>query len=108
MLKRVLLLTTVTFLLACGPIGATAQEGLMMQQQPHIPQQQSEQERQLQRPQTPRRAVEDDIEDDDGMMGWRYGPGWIHRQKPSCKEPGDQLRSSRTNRSPNFLASTEE
>ena len=65
MLKRVLLLTTSAFLLACGAIGASAQQGPTTQQ-PQIQQQQSEQERQLQSAQTPRRAVQDDIEDDGG------------------------------------------
>src|SRR5262245_27042408 len=165
MLKRVLLLTTSAFLLACGAIGASAQQGPTTQQ-PQIQQQQSERERQLQSTQTPRRAVQDDIEDDGGMMGWHYGPGWgrgwgpgmgmmgrgswedawrqcslpswtatvtgpfpcwnfrrptsassrqwtpikmaalpWRKSKPSCKEPGDQFRSSRTNRSPNFTSS---
>jgi hypothetical protein len=62
MLKRVLLLTTSAFLLACGAIDASAQQGPT----PQIQQQQSEQERQLQSAQTPRRAVQDDIEDDGG------------------------------------------
>ena len=75
MLKRVLLLTTSAFLLACGAIGASAQQGPTTQQ-PQIQQQQSEQERQPQGAQTPRRAVHDDIEDDGGMMGWHYEPGW--------------------------------
>jgi hypothetical protein len=76
MLKRVLLLTTSAFLLACGASCAGAQQGPTTQPQPQIQQQQSEQERQLQGAQTPRRAVHDDIEDDGGMMGWHYGPGW--------------------------------
>jgi hypothetical protein len=52
----------------------------MIQQQPQILQQQQEQGRQLQGAQAPRRPIEDDIEDDGGMMGWRYGHGWRHHQ----------------------------
>jgi EF hand len=37
-------------------------------------------EHQPQGVQTPRRAIEDDIGDDGGMMGWRYGPAWRHQQ----------------------------
>jgi hypothetical protein len=76
MQKRVLILTTCAFALACGAIGASAQQGPTAQSQSQILQQQSEQERPLQGAQTPRRAVHDDIEDDGGMMGWHHGPGW--------------------------------
>jgi hypothetical protein len=67
MQKRVLVLTTSAFFLACGAIAASAQQEPPTQQ-PQILQQQQEQERQLQGAQTPRRAVHDDIEDDAGMM----------------------------------------
>jgi len=40
MQKHVLVLTTFTFILACGAIAASAQQGPMMQQQPQMPQQQ--------------------------------------------------------------------
>jgi len=40
MQKHVLVLTTSTFILACGAIAASAQQGPMMQQQPQMPQQQ--------------------------------------------------------------------
>jgi EF hand domain-containing protein len=79
MQKRVLVLTTSAFILACGAIAASAQQGPLTQQ-PQILQQQQEQEHQLQGVQTPRRAVHDDIEDDGGMMGWGYGPSWRHYQ----------------------------
>src|SRR5262245_22798202 len=80
MQKRVLLLTASAFILTCGAIAASAQQGPLTQQQPQILQQQQEQGHQLQGAQTPRRAVHDDIEDDGGMMGWGYGPGWRHHQ----------------------------
>ena len=80
MQKRVLLLTASAFILACGAIAASAQQGPLTQQQLQILQQQQEQGHQLQGAQTPRRAVHDDIEDDGGMMGWGYGPGWRHHQ----------------------------
>jgi hypothetical protein len=84
MQKHALVLMTSAFILACGAITASAQEvipgGATMQQQPQILQQRQEQERQLQGVQTPRRAIEDNPEDDGGMMGWRYGPGWRHNQ----------------------------
>jgi EF hand len=80
MQKRVLLLTTTAFILVCGAIAASAQQGPLTQHQPQILQQQQEQGHQLQGAQTPRRAVHDDIEDDGGMMGWGYGPGWRHHQ----------------------------
>src|SRR5262245_57682817 len=79
MQKWVLVLTTSAFILAGGAIAARAQQGPMAQQQPQI-QQQQEQERQLQGAQTPRRVVENDIDQDDWMMGWDYGPGWRHPQ----------------------------
>ena len=40
MQKHVLALTTSTFILACGAIAASAQQGPMLQQQPQMPQQQ--------------------------------------------------------------------
>src|SRR5262245_31477805 len=40
MQKHALVLTTSTFILACGAIAASAQQGPMMQQQPQMPQQQ--------------------------------------------------------------------
>jgi hypothetical protein len=84
MQARVRALTTSAFLLACGAITVGGQEipgGPMIQQQPQIlQQQQQEQGRQLQGAQAPRRPIEDDIEDDGGMMGWRYGHGWRHHQ----------------------------
>src|SRR5262249_10526412 len=40
MQKHVLVLTTSTFILACGAIAASAQQGSMMQQPPQMPQQQ--------------------------------------------------------------------
>ena len=40
MQKHVLALTTFTFILACGAIAASAQQGPMMQQHPQMPQQQ--------------------------------------------------------------------
>jgi hypothetical protein len=46
MQKRVPILTTSAFILACGAVAASAQQGPMMQHQPQIPQQQQEQERQ--------------------------------------------------------------
>jgi EF hand len=76
MQKRVLVLMTSAFILACGAIAASAQQGPLTQQQPQILQQRQEQDRQLQGVQTPRRAVHDDIEDDGGG----YGPGWRHYQ----------------------------
>jgi hypothetical protein len=44
MQKHVLVLTTSTFILACGAIAANAQQGPTMQQQPQTPQQQQQQE----------------------------------------------------------------
>src|SRR6266566_1266083 len=70
--KHVLVLTTSAFILACGTLAASAQQGPMTQQQPQVLQQQ-------QGAQTPRRGIEDE-EDDSGMMGWGYGPGWRHHQ----------------------------
>jgi hypothetical protein len=39
-----------------------------------LPRQRQELERQLQDAQTPRRTIEDDLQDDGGMMGWHYEP----------------------------------
>jgi hypothetical protein len=83
MQKHVLVLKTCAVVLACGTIAASAQQipdVPTIQQQPRILQQRQEQERQLRGIQTPRRTIEDDIEDDGGMMGWGYGHGWRHRQ----------------------------
>jgi uncharacterized membrane protein YebE (DUF533 family) len=44
MQKRVLMLTTSAFILACGAVAASAQQGRMTQQQPQNPQQQQGQE----------------------------------------------------------------
>jgi hypothetical protein len=43
MQKRVLMLTASAFILACGSVAASAQQGPMMQNQPQIPQQQERQ-----------------------------------------------------------------
>jgi hypothetical protein len=88
MQRYVRMLTTSAFILAWGTMAVGAQEnmpGAPTVQQPQIRQQPQELERQLlerqlQGVQTPRRTVEDDIEDDGGMMGWRYGRGWRHHQ----------------------------
>jgi hypothetical protein len=80
MQKHVLVLTTSAFILTCGAIAASAQQPPdvpEMQQQSQTLQQQLE--RQLQGTQIQRRVIEDDIEDD-GWMGWGYGPGWRHRE----------------------------
>ena len=84
MQKHVLVLTTSAFIiLACGAIAASAQQvpdvPTMPQQLQNLRQRQ-ELERQLEGAQTPRRGIEDDLQDDDGMMGWRYGPGWRHHE----------------------------
>jgi EF hand len=82
MQKYVLVLTTSTFILACGAIAASAQQVPdvpTIQQQPQILQRQ-ELERQLQGAQTPRRGIEDELEDDGGMMRRRYGPDWRHHE----------------------------
>src|SRR5437763_4861353 len=83
MQKHVLMLTASTFILACGAIAASAQQVPdvpTIQQQPQILQQRQELERQLRGAQTPRRGIEDDVEDDGGMKGWRYGPDWRHHE----------------------------
>src|SRR5256714_3458379 len=83
MQKHVLMLTASTFILACGVIAASAQQVPdvpMIQQQPKILQQRQELERQLRDAQTPRRGIEDDLEDNGGMKGWRYGPDWRHHE----------------------------
>jgi hypothetical protein len=67
--KRILMVATSAFILACGATAAGAQQGPMMQQaQPQAPQ-----ERQLQGAQTPRPSVE---EDDSGITAWHPGLGW--------------------------------
>jgi len=83
MQKHVLMLTASTFILACGAIAASAQQVPdvpMIQRQPQILQQRQELERQLPDAQTPRRGIEDDLEDNGGMKGWRYGPDWRHHE----------------------------
>src|SRR5256885_17069990 len=81
MQKHVLVLMTSAVVLACDAIAASAQQipdVPAIQQQPQILQQR--QERQLRGAQTPRRGIEDDLEEDGGMAGWRYGwrgpKGW--------------------------------
>jgi EF hand len=79
MQKHVLVLMTSAVVLACDAIAASAQQipdVPAIQQQPQILQQR--QERQLRGAQTPRRGIEDDLEEDGGMAGWRYG--WRHQQ----------------------------
>ena len=44
MQKRVLMLTMSVFILACGAVAVSAQQGTMMQHQPQVPQQQQEQQ----------------------------------------------------------------
>ena len=44
MQKRILMLTMSVFVLACGAVAASAQQGTMMQHQPQVPQQQQEQQ----------------------------------------------------------------
>jgi hypothetical protein len=81
MQKHVLLLMTSAVVLACGAIAASAQQVPdvpTIQQQRQILQQR--QERQLGGAQTQRRGIEDDLEEDGGMTGWRYGHGWRHQQ----------------------------
>jgi hypothetical protein len=83
MQKHVLMLTASTFILAYGAIAASAQQVPdvpTIQRQPQILQQRQELERQLRGAQTPRRGIEDDLEDDGGMKGWRYGPDWRHHE----------------------------
>ena len=72
MQKRILMLATSTIILVCGAATASAQQGPMMQPQSQAQQQ----ERPLQGAQTPRRGAGDDLEDDSGITGWHYGPGW--------------------------------
>jgi hypothetical protein len=67
--KRILMVATSAFILACGATAAGAQQGPMMQQA----QPQASQERQLQGAQTPRPSVE---EDDSGITGWHPELGW--------------------------------
>ena len=45
MQKRVLMLTMSVFILACGAVAVSAQQGTMMQHQPQVPQQQQEPQR---------------------------------------------------------------
>src|SRR5262249_44833352 len=73
MQTRVLMFTMFAVIITCGGI-ASAQQGPT--QQPQVVPPQQEQQRQVQRAQTSRRGVEDDIEDEGGMMRW---PGWSHR-----------------------------
>jgi hypothetical protein len=72
MQKRILMLATSAFVLACGGTAATAQQGPMMQQQAQ-PQQQ--QERTPQGAQMPRRGAGDDFDDDSEITGWHHGLG---------------------------------
>jgi EF hand len=85
MQKRVLMLTTSAFILGCGAIATSAQQGPMTQQPPQVDQLQQQFEHQLQGVQTPRRAAENDRDQDDdrrggGMMGRGRGPGWGQNQ----------------------------
>jgi hypothetical protein len=85
MQKHVVVLTTSAFILSCGAIAASAQQGPMMQQQPPILQQQRELERQGQGAQTPRRGVENDSGQGDnwpggGVIGWDQWPSWRYHQ----------------------------
>ena len=73
MQKRILMLATSAFILACGATTASAQQGPMMQQQAQ-PQQQ--QERTPQGAQMPRRGAGDDFDDDSEITGWHHGLGW--------------------------------
>jgi hypothetical protein len=70
MQKRVLMLATSAFILACVGTAATAQQGPMMQQQAQ-PQQQ--QERTPQGAQMPRHGAGDDFDDDSEITGWHPG-----------------------------------
>jgi EF hand len=75
--RHVLVLTTSAFVLTCGVLAASAQQVPdvpTMQQQPQNLQEQLQ--RQLQGVPSPHRVVEDDIDDDGWMTGWRYGPRW--------------------------------
>ena len=72
MQKRILMLATSAFILACGATTASAQQGPMMQQQAQ-PQQQ--QERTPQGAQMPRRGAGDDFDDDSEITGWHHGLG---------------------------------
>jgi hypothetical protein len=72
MQKRILMLATSAFILACGATTASAQQGPMMQQQAQ-PQQQ--QERTPQGAQMPRRGAGDDFDDDSEITGWHDGLG---------------------------------
>jgi hypothetical protein len=75
--RHVLVLTTSAFVLTCGVLAASAQQVPdvpTMQQQPRHLQEQLQ--RQLQGIPSPHRVVEDDIDDDGSMTGWRYGPRW--------------------------------
>jgi hypothetical protein len=69
MQKRVLMLATSAFILACGGTAATAQQGPMMQQQAQ-PQQQQERGAPM-----PRRGAGDDFDDDSEITGWHHGLG---------------------------------
>ena len=72
MQKRILMLATSAFILACGATTASAQQGPMMQQQAQ-PQQQRE--RTPQSAQMPRRGAGDDFDDDSEITGWHHGLG---------------------------------
>ena len=70
MQKRILMLATSAFILACGTTTASAQQGPMMQQQA---QPQRQQERTPQGAQMPRRGAGDDFDDDSEITGWHPG-----------------------------------
>jgi hypothetical protein len=72
MQKRVLMLTTSAFILACGAVAGSAQQGPMMQQ-PQIPQQQKQD--------IPARSAQDDRDQGSDITGWDYGPGWRHHRE---------------------------
>jgi hypothetical protein len=75
--RHVLALTTSAFILTCGVLPASTQQvpdvPTTHQQPPTL---QEGLQQQLQGTQTPRRVVEDDVEDDGRMTSWGYGPGW--------------------------------
>ena len=73
MQKHCLMLTTSAFILACGVIAASAQQGPMTHQAPQSQQQQQ----QLERQGVHRRGVEDDRDQNDDRRGGRMmGRGW--------------------------------
>src|SRR5207248_2104566 len=63
-----------------------------IQQQLQILQQRQEREHQLQGAQTPRRGIEDELEDDGGMMRRRYGPDWHEGWRRGGMSPGMMRR----------------